>query len=64
MAIREKFNPPVNLRTNNVSAKISGVAILRPLSDGGFIGFESVDDALGHPTGRPDVEAIARMRGK
>lgn len=50
MAIRQKFNPPVDPQTFAVSAKLAGVAILRPLPGGGYIGFETAGDAIGHPT--------------
>lgn len=61
MSVRPKHNPPVNLRTGQVSARIAGCAILRPLSGGGYLGFENPLDAYGHPTTtmQPSVEKAA-----
>ena len=48
--MRDKFSPPVNLRTGQVSARLSGVAVLRPMSDGNYIGFRTAAEAMGHPS--------------
>lgn len=50
MAVRPKHNPPVNMQTGQVSCRLAGLAILRPLAGGGYLGFESVEDARDHPT--------------
>jgi len=52
MSDTERFNPPVDLRTGQVSAKACGAMILRPMPGGGYIRFDRVEDAIGHPTSR------------
>lgn len=50
MSVKGPFNPPIDIRTGQVSARLLGVAILRPLPGGGYIAFDSVNDAINHPT--------------
>ena len=46
------FQPPIDARTGQVSAKSCGMAILRPVP-GGYIAFRTAGEAIGHPTGQP-----------
>ena len=52
MSQTPSFHPPINLRTGQISAKMCGMAILRPLPDGSYIGFKSTADAIGHATAK------------
>lgn len=61
MAVRNIPKPAVN-KHYVPSAVLADVAILRPLPGGGYVGFERVEDALGHYTGNPDFDAIRRAK--